>query len=149
MRTPLGAAPQAVAISSTVRRPLATCVNRSSSIAARSASVRWNALTVSKNRAGDEPVGGIGTPVWLLRRTPLGRPCLREGEAPAEPKLMARQEPRPPENRRSPQDLDGAVAVTSLALRITAIGLPARQPASVFAGSVPTATFEAPPNYND
>ena len=65
---PRGEARQASASSAAVRRPAATCVNRSSSMAARRASVRWKAVIVSKNSAGDGPCGGIAFPDSMTQR---------------------------------------------------------------------------------
>src|SRR5262245_1003981 len=83
MRMPRGAARQAVAISAAVCRPAATWVNRSSSTAARRASVRWKALAVSKNRAGDGPGGGIVCPSSTYRgRDPFPPPAVILGGLP-------------------------------------------------------------------
>src|SRR6516225_8161368 len=74
MRTPRGDDRHAVAICSAVRSPPATSVNKSSSIAVRSASVRSYALTMSKNSAGD----GLCRSMPLLLGTPKAATALLE-----------------------------------------------------------------------
>jgi len=53
----------------------------------------------------------FGLPFALLK--PSGDACYREGEAPAEPPLMARREPRPPEEGHTDGGFNRASAVLS------------------------------------
>src|SRR5947209_16963279 len=108
MRTPRGAARQAAAISAAVWWPAATWLNRSRSMAARRAAVRWKALAVSKNGAGFGPGGGIGAPAdgrpraGPTRRPPPavilyagdGRPVPRPAAGRAVPEMPPGRRPR-------------------------------------------------------